>query len=115
MTPTQVSFAMFAAAACGGLLFTLLIGLKKRYPRALAAGHGLLGLSALAVLGYALSTSPTPVPAAGWWPAGVLGSAWCGGTLLFRVLRPQGRRLLLSLMHGGLALVGLFLLYRFIF
>jgi hypothetical protein len=115
MTLTQVSFAMFAATACGGLLLTLRIGLKKRYPLALAAGHGLLGLSAMVVLGYALSTSPTLVPAAGWWAACVLGSTWCGGILLFRVLRPLGRRLLLALIHGGLALVGLFLLYRFIY
>jgi hypothetical protein len=115
MNLQQIAFAMFAAAAGGGLLFTALISLRKHYPRALAAGHGLLGVSALTVLGYSLSESPAPVPATGWWAIGVLGAACCGGVLLFRVLRLKGRRLSLALMHGSLALLGLVLLYRFVF
>jgi len=115
MNLQQISFAMFAAAASGGLLFTALISFRKHYPRALAAGHGLIGVSAWAVLGYALSESPAPVTAAGWWAIGVLGAAGCGGGLLFRVLRLKGRRLSLALMHGSLALLGLVLLYQFVF
>jgi hypothetical protein len=115
MNLQQISFAMFAAAASGGVLFTVLILLKKHYPRALAAGHGVLGVSALVVLGLALSKSATPVPATGWWAIGSLGAASCGGVLLFRVLRPKGRRLLLALMHGSLGAIGLVLLYRFVF
>jgi hypothetical protein len=115
MNLPQLSFAMFAAAASGGLLFTVLILVKKHYPRALAAGHGLLGVSALALLGYALFSSPTPVSAAGWWAIGVLGAATCGGVLLFRVWRLNAPRWLLALMHGSLASFGLFLLYRLAF
>ena len=115
MTLVQIAFTMLAAGAGGGLIFTLLIALKARYPRWFGAAHGLLGLSALGVLGYALSQMAAPVPAASWWAAGVLGSAWCGGMLLFRVLRPKGLRLWLALMHGSLALAGLYLLYQIAF
>lgn len=114
MTLTQISFAMLAAGAGGGLLFTLFIVRKKRYPRLLAAGHGLLGLLALAVLGYALTRSPTPIPQIGWWAAAALSAAWGGGALFFRILRPQVPRLWLALMHGSLASLGLFLLYQLI-
>lgn len=113
MTLQKISLYMFALAASGGLLFTLLIALQKHYPRLMATGHGFLGMSALVVLGYAASTSKTPVPASVWLAIGVLGAAWTGGALLFRALRPkQARRLLVALMHGSLALLGIFLLYR---
>lgn len=115
MTLQQISLGMFAAAGSGGLLFTLLIGLRKRYPRALVAGHGLLGMAALCVLGYALLNSPTPAASGGWLAMGVLGAAWCGGVVLFRVLRPKGNRFLLAWVHGGLAALGIGLLYQFAF
>lgn len=115
MTLLKISFAMFAAAGSGGLLFTLLIGLRKRYPRALVAGHGLLGMAALWALGYALLNSSTPVTSDGWLAIGILGAAWCGGIVLFRVMRPKGNRFLLAWAHGGLALLGICLLYRIAF
>jgi len=105
---------MFAAAACGGFLFILLIGMKKRYPRVFASGHGLLGLSALALLTYALTKSATPVPKDAWWAVGVLGAAWCGGFVMFRVLRPRTRSLWLALMHGSLGFLGVLLLARIV-
>lgn len=115
MSLIQIAFFMLAAGASGGLLFTSLIAMNKRYPRWFASGHGLLGLAALGVLGYALSQSTTPLPTAAWWSIGVLGMTWCGGLLLFRVLRPKVSRLLLALMHGSLALGGLYLLYQVAF
>lgn len=115
MSMLQIAFAMFAAGAGGGLLFTTLIALNKRYPRWFGSGHGLLGLSALAVLAYALSQSTSPISSATWWAAGVLGMAWCGGVMMFRVLRPKSRPLVLALMHGSLALAGIYLLYRVAF
>jgi hypothetical protein len=114
MTLLEISAFMFFAAASGGLLFTLLIGLRKRYPRALPTGHGILGLGALVLLYFELSRSATPVSANGLWAAGALSATWFGGFFLFRVLRPAGRRLTLALMHGSLALLGLYLLYQFI-
>lgn len=112
MTLLQISLAMFAAGACGGFLLTSLIAMKRRYPRALPTGHGLLGLSALMVLGYALTKDATPVPPAAWWAAGVLTAACGGGFLLLRVFRPRGHILRVALMHGGLALLGIVLLAR---
>jgi hypothetical protein len=113
MTFQEISLYMFALAASGGLLFTLLIALRKHYPRVMVTGHGFLGMCALLVLGYTASFSKAPVPASVWLAIGALGAAWTGGALLFRVLRPkQDRRLLVALMHGSLALLGVFLLCR---
>lgn len=111
MSMLQTAFGLFAAAASGGLLFTTLIALNKRYPRWFGSGHGLLGLTALGVLTYAMLKSALPVSAATWWAAGVLCMAWCGGLVIFRVLRPKSRPLVLALAHGSLALAGLYLLY----
>ncbi|WP_290866628.1 hypothetical protein [Aquabacterium sp.] len=113
MTLVQIAFSMLAAGACGGLLFTLLIALKVRYPRWFGAAHGLIGLSALGVLGYALSHVARPIPDTALWAVGLLGSAGCGGLVLFRLMKPKGSRLGLALLHGSLALAGVYLLYRF--
>jgi len=60
MSMLQTAFGLFAAAASGGLLFTTLIALNKRYPRWFGSGHGLLGLTALAGRGNTQQPSPRP-------------------------------------------------------
>jgi len=115
MSLVQIAFLMLVAGAGGGLLFTTLIAMKKRYTRWFGKGHGLLGLSALGVLGYALLEADAAVSPTAWWSLGLLCMAWCGGLLLFRVVRPKVRPLLLAFMHGSIALAGLYLLYQVAF
>lgn len=112
MTLLQIACLMFAAGAAGGVLFTLLTALKLRYPRWFGAGHGLLGLAAVLVLAYAVYAGDQPVPQLATWALAVLAAALLGGVTLFRVMAPRRGRVLLALGHGGLALAGLYLLYR---
>lgn len=102
---------MFAAGACGGVLFVVLGRLNVRYPRWFGAGHGLLGLAACGVLAQAVLMAPDPLPPEATWSLGVLVAALLGGLTLFRLLSVQRGRLLLAVGHGGLALLGLYLLY----
>jgi hypothetical protein len=112
MSLFQIAFLIFAAGAGGGVLFTALLALGVRYPRWMGAGHGTMGLLALAVLGYALSQAPADAGLSrAWWALGVFALALLGGLTLFRFLFPQRRPLVLALLHGGLALIGLYLLY----
>lgn len=112
MTLLQIAFYMFAAGACGGVSFTILTALKRPYPRWFAAGHGLLGLSALLLLAYAVFLAAQPVPPQATGALAVLAAALLGGELLFRLMSPRRGRVWLAIGHGSLALVGLYLLYR---
>ena len=108
----QIAFLMLAAGACGGLLFTGLRLLRVPYPRWLGAAHGLLGLAALATLGLALAQAPSEAPLTqAWWALGVFTAALLGGLMFFRWRRRPNQSLVMALMHGSLALVGLYLLY----
>lgn len=108
----QIAFLMLAAGACGGLLFTGLRLLRVPYPRWFGAAHGLLGLAALATLGLALATAPADASLTrAWWALGVFAAALLGGLTFFRWLRRPNTSLVMALMHGSLALVGLYLLY----
>jgi hypothetical protein len=116
MSLTQIAFLMLAAGACGGALFIVLLTMRIRYPTWFGAGHGLLGLAAIGLLGFALWQSSTmkTLPQA-WWAFGVLAAALLGGVTLFRLLFPERRPIWLALMHGAVALLGLFLLYPIAF
>jgi hypothetical protein len=109
MSLIQIAFLMLAAGACGGVLFTVLIAMGVRYPSWFGAGHGLLGLAALGVLGFALTQ--TALPVRGWWAFGVFAAGLIGGLTLFRMIFPDRRPIAAALLHGSLALVGLYLLY----
>lgn len=112
MSLFQVAFFIFAAGASGGVLFTALVAWGVRYPRWMGAGHGGIGLLALGVLVYALLEAPADASTErAWWALGVFALALLGGLSLFRWLFPQRRPLVLVVLHGGLALVGLYLLY----
>jgi hypothetical protein len=112
MSLVQIAFLMLAAGACGGVLFVVLLARGVRYPAWFGAGHGLLGLAAIGLLGFALQQAASGMPAPrAWWALGVLAAALLGGVTFFRLLFPTRRPIWLALMHGGLALLGLFLLY----
>ena len=116
MSLIQIAFLMLAAGACGGALFVVLLARGVHYPAWFGAGHGLLGLAAVGLLGFALkqATGGMPTPQA-WWALGVLAAALLGGVTLFRFMFPSRRPIWLALMHGGLAMLGLFLLYPIAF
>jgi hypothetical protein len=105
----QIAFLMLSAGACGGVLFTILVALGVRYPAWFGAGHGLLGLAALGLLGYALLQ--TAAPTRGWWAFGVFTAGLLGGIGLFRMIFHDRRPIAAALLHGSVGLAGLFLLY----
>lgn len=112
MSLFQIAFLMLAAGACGGVLFAVLQGLRIAYPRWFGAGHGLLGLAGVGTLAWAVVHLPGATLASpAVWALGAFAAALLGGVTLFRWLSPQRRPLVLVLMHGGLALLGLYLLY----
>ena len=111
----RIAFLAVAAAACGGLLFATLIALRLNYPRWFGAGHALLALGGLCALAYAVSQSPDAVPVRLRGALVLLATAAAGGVTLFRWLFPSRRPLPLALLHGGLALAGLYFLYPYAF
>jgi hypothetical protein len=113
MTLLQIAFSILAAGACGGVFFTTLLLLKIRYPAWFGIGHGLLGLLGVAVLTGSLLQAPPEMASAtrAWWALGAFTAGLLGGVVLFRLLFPKRRPLVLALLHGGFAVAGLVLLY----
>lgn len=111
MTLLQCAFVLFAAGATGGISLTIMLALRLRYPPWFGTAHGLLGLAALATLFAANLRGLDTTPALAWWALGVLLAALLGGLTLFRFLFRGGVPLLLAVLHGSLAVVGIYLLY----
>ncbi|HDX2367838.1 TPA: hypothetical protein RVE07_000246 [Escherichia coli] len=112
MSLMQWAFVLFAAGACGGVSLALLVALKIRFPAWFGTAHGLLGLLALIVLFIANLHAEDATPASAWWALGLLAAALSGGLIFFRTLFPGRAPLTLAALHGGLALAGVYLLYR---
>jgi peptidoglycan/LPS O-acetylase OafA/YrhL len=109
----QWAFWVLAAAAAGGLLFGLLSAMKVRYPSWFGLGHGVLGLTGLIMLGYALYTAgpDTAIPQTAYWALGLLGAAFLGGALFFGVVFRHAKPRWAIVTHGGLALAGAVVLF----
>lgn len=112
MSLIQWAFVLFVAGACGGVSLAVLVALRIRFPRWFGPAHGLLGLLALVLLFAANLLGEQQTPALAWWALGLLAAALSGGLVFFRVLHPGRVPLPLALLHGGLALVGVYVLYR---
>lgn len=115
MNLVQWAFLALAAGASGGLLFVVLLTTGTRYPSWFGAGHGVLGLLGLALMGFALYGQGTALPARASWGFAVVTAALLGGATFFRLIHRDRRPLPLALAHGTLALVGLVLLYPIAF
>jgi hypothetical protein len=109
----QVAFVLLAAGAAGGLLLTLLVALKVRFPALLGTGHGLTGLLGLALL-YAAHLGGE-APAGPWWGLIVITLTMLGGLVLLRTIYRNNIPVLLALGHGGLGVFGLYLIYPLAF
>jgi hypothetical protein len=109
MTLLQMAFLCFAAVALGGVLMASLIAAKLQVPRALAPLHGLGGLAGVGLLLAANLRGAASERA--WLALGVFAAGLAGGVLFFMILFPKRTPALLIAGHGGLALVGLYLLY----
>jgi hypothetical protein len=112
MNLTQWSFFLCAAVAAGGLLLATLIALRVRFPTAFGTAHGLFGLAALIVLFIVNLHGGAATPPLTWWGLGALLGAFAGGLILFRTVFPGRAPVPLVALHGGLALTGLYLIYR---
>lgn len=115
MNLIQWAFVALAAGASGGLLFVVLLTTGKRYPRWFGAGHGLLGLVGLALMGFALYGQGAALPARASWGFAAVAAALLGGATFFRLIHRDRRPLPLAVAHGTLALAGLVLLYPIAF
>jgi hypothetical protein len=113
MTLQQLAFLCFIAVALGGLLMALLIASGKAVPRGLGPLHGIGGLAGVGLLLAANLQGGATLRA--WAALGVLAAGLAGGVLFFVVLFPKRTPPLLIAGHGGLAVLGLCLLYRVAF
>lgn len=111
MTLQQLAFVLFAAIALGGLLMAGLIVARIQVPRLLGPLHGIGGLAGVALLLVA-NLRHAPASPLSWWALAAFTAGLCGGLLFFVVLFPKRTPLPLMAGHGGLALAGLYLLYR---
>ncbi len=115
MSLVQWAFAALAAGASGGVLFVVLLMAGKRYPRWFGAGHGLLGLVGLALMGFALYGQGAVLPTRASWGFAAVAAALLGGATFFRLIHRDRRPLPLAVAHGMLGLAGLVLLYPIAF
>jgi len=107
----EISWLMFAAGASGGALLAILGRAKKRYPRWLAIGHGMLGLAACGVLATAIFVGDGSGDRRARVALALLIATLVGGATLFGWLGIRRFRLPLALGHGAVAVTGLYLLY----
>ncbi|MGP8473916.1 hypothetical protein [Burkholderia sp. PR2] len=111
MSAQQWLAVAFGAVACGGLLMAFRVVIGRWVPPWLRNAHGLAGLAALIAL-FAMNLhgeAATPVRA--WWAFGVLLLGFIGGLVLLRVLYRSKAPLSVVLLHGGIGIAGLALLY----
>lgn len=112
MSLMQWAFVLFAAGACGGVSMAIFVVLRIQFPRWFGTAHGLLGVVAISLLFSANLLGEDSVSAKAWWALGVLAGVLSGGLISFRTLFPDRVPLPLVALHGGGALIGLFLLYQ---
>ena len=115
MNLVQITFTVFLAVAAGGLLLAILVARNARIPAVLSTGHGLAGLLAICGL-FAVNLHMGDVTTSrSWWALGVLLSGFIGGLLFFRVIFKDRATLPLVFAHGGVAAIGLYLLFSVAF
>ncbi len=108
-TNFQLVFGLFALVTLGGLTMLGIVLSGRTIPRAIGIGHGLAAILAVILLWIVFA-----IDHVGMWPAIVFTFAALGGLFFFQVLSREKRPVALVLMHGALALIGLYLLYRFV-
>jgi hypothetical protein len=110
MTLASLSFYLLAAGAFGGVALLLMVLLHIVFPRWFGAGHGLLNLAGVALLFAANLLDGDGVEAFRWWALGILVAALSGGLIFFRALFPARIPAAVAALHGGIALLGLYIL-----
>ena len=103
-----ISFGLLTLVAAGGLLMLIILLSRNKIPKILGIVHGLGGVAGVTLLWAALGAKD------GLLPGAVLTAAMFGGILFFKGIFRVSRPLILVIGHGGLAGVGLYLLYQVI-
>lgn len=110
MTLLQCAFILLIAGAAGGAALTLLAIFRLGFPRWFGMAHGLLNFSGIVVLFTSNLTEGDVVASARWWAFAILTAALCGGVLFFRVFFRDRIPVAAAVLHGALALGGLYIL-----
>ncbi|QHS11257.1 hypothetical protein [Sinimarinibacterium sp. NLF-5-8] len=111
MQTLSLVFWLFAAVAVGGVTLASASTLGLKLPKALGMVHGMAALASVALLLIVNFLGGQDTPETAWWALAVFTVGLIGGLLFFRVLFPQRTPTLLIVGHGGLGVLGLYLLY----
>lgn len=107
---TTIAFFLFLGAAAGGVLMTAMLARGASVPAFMGKGHGMTALAGLIVLFLANLTGEAATPAAAWWAFIVLLSGFVGGLTIIANVYDHKPPLWFAGAHGGLAVLGLYLL-----
>lgn len=110
MTLLQCAFILLIVGAAGGAALTLLTIFRFGFPRWLGMAHGLLNIVGIIILFVSNLTDGDAVVSARWWAFVILASALCGGVLFFRAIFRDRIPIAAAVLHGALALGGLYIL-----
>lgn len=94
-----------------GILIAFMRLIKIRLPAWIGTIHGMAGLFGLA--GFFVVNLKFGVQAGSlvWWSLGIFSLGLIGGLIFFRVLFTKGAPIWIYAGHGGVAVLGLYLLY----
>ncbi|MDN5862347.1 MAG: hypothetical protein L0H19_02750 [Salinisphaera sp.] len=106
-----LAFFLFAAAALGGAYMTVQIAKGAAVPASLGKGHGMAALAALVILFLANLLGREATPALAWWAFIVFLAGFVGGITVIAQVFEHRPPLWFAALHGGLAVVGLILLF----
>jgi len=111
----QLAFWIFVAGAAGGGVLLALALMGRRPPAWSGPAHGLVGAAALATLGLGLARADELFLLRQAGATAALVATLAAGLFVSRLHFPGREPLLMAIVHGSLAVLGLVLLYRIAF
>lgn len=110
-----LAFILFAGAASGGALMSVLVARRGGASAFLGKAHGLTALAGLVLLFIGNLIGEEATPAAAWWAFALFLAGFVGGITVIAQVYQHRPPIWFTAAHGGLALVGLYLLGGVVF